>query len=246
MSNPIGWCTHTLNPIVGCINGCPYCYAKAMAPRVAAMASAASGKPVCDDCRTFTPHLHPERLPQLAKGRNRRVFVGSMCDLWSPGVDPDWRRQVFAACNNQSNVYLFLTKRPEHVTPTNVERYFPVTGDGDNRWLGITITHDGDLRHRFHNAPWTGSNTFVSIEPLLGPLPTGDIKQYLGTMVCGTEWAIIGPGTGAASGRTERAWVEQAARDLRDLGIPVWLKESCFKLWPDMERVQELPEGMPR
>jgi protein gp37 len=238
MGNRIGWCTHTVNPVVGCLNGCDYCYARRQAPRVAAMAAAASGKPVCEDCRTFVPHLHPERLPQLGMGRGRRVFVGSMCDLWGPGVDPEWRREVFMACDGRTNAYLFLTKSPERFTPDDHYHFWAAS---NNFWLGVTITGEYDLGDRYERIPWTGRRTFVSIEPLLGPLSTVALSL---TLSGHTDWAIIGPGTGAASGKTKRHWVEQAANDLRGMGVPVWLKESCFKLWPDMERVQELPDGM--
>jgi len=35
MSNPIGWCDRTWNPITGCLRGCEYCYARRMAQRLA-------------------------------------------------------------------------------------------------------------------------------------------------------------------------------------------------------------------
>ena len=29
----IEWCTHTWNPVTGCLHGCPYCYARRFVDR---------------------------------------------------------------------------------------------------------------------------------------------------------------------------------------------------------------------
>jgi hypothetical protein len=58
------------------------------------MRAATSGKPVCQDCREFRPHFHPERLDGIGKGRGN-LFVGSMTDLWGDGVQPAWRQEIW-------------------------------------------------------------------------------------------------------------------------------------------------------
>lgn len=230
----IGWCTHSCNPVVGCLNGCPYCYARRLAPRVAARLAGATGKPICEACRTYTPHLHPERLPQLREGKGRRVFVGSMCDLWSPGVEQEWRERVFDACGyNQLNTFMVLTKRPDRIT-----RQDRADINQFGIWLGVTVCEAADLWRVQPDLTDTDRHV-VSAEPLRGRIPPDGLPA-------GIAWLIIGPQTGGGAAPPERPWVEELVAWGARRGVPVWLKDACFALWPDMARIQQLPEGMPR
>jgi DNA repair photolyase len=49
----IEWCDATINPVVGCLHNCPYCYARRQARR---------RKNECYLCYEFIPHDHLERL----------------------------------------------------------------------------------------------------------------------------------------------------------------------------------------
>jgi len=115
--------THTVNPVMGCLNGCWYCYARGMVTRFAGR---------CKACQQFYPHPHDgharlAKLPKkpVAKGkRPRLIFIGSACDLWSDAVLPTWRLAIWqhvhrmhgradgAPCGDFAAV---CTKRPDRI-----------------------------------------------------------------------------------------------------------------------------------
>ena len=80
----IEWASWTWNPVTGCKQGCPYCYAREIAARFYGHDG-------------FEPKFHPDRLiapintrPQKPGGPigNRNVFVCSMADLFGYGYQP--------------------------------------------------------------------------------------------------------------------------------------------------------------
>jgi hypothetical protein len=41
-----------------------------------------------------------------------------------------------------------------------------------------------------------------------------------------------------------RVWVDDLVRYTDETGTPLWLKDKCYELWPDLPVRQEWPEGM--
>jgi len=113
MSNKIGWCDTTWNPVTGCTpisEACTNCYARRMAQRL----KGRFGYPADDPFRVT---LHPDKLDEPLKWKKpRRVFVVSMGDLFHEDVRFNFIAAVFgvmAAC--PQHTFLLLTKRPERV-----------------------------------------------------------------------------------------------------------------------------------
>jgi protein gp37 len=76
----IEWTDLTVNPIVGCTNGCTYCYARKMAKR--------RGRNTC--CYDFKPHHHLERLNQIKPTQKpKKIFINSMWD-WNCSDNKEW------------------------------------------------------------------------------------------------------------------------------------------------------------
>ena len=209
----IEWCTATLNPVVGCSFGCPYCYAERINRRFHYV-------------EDFTrPEFFPDRLQQLRTRSPQNIFLTSMSDPadWRP----EWIIQVLDAIEaNPQHRYLFLSKRPEAYTSL-----FPLPEwrkTLKNIWYGTTVTRDIDL-HRIAELPLDGKR-FVSFEPLLGP--ANPRRRPITAAVPWIDWAIIGAETGPAAKRDRpaRKWIDEIVAYCDETGVPVFMKDSLLPI----------------
>jgi len=119
------WWDWSWNPITGCKNGCWYCYARPLANRFEAI----HGGPPWEK-----PAYHPERntSEELQQPRpGQRVFVCSMADIFSPGVDRLWVQKIIERVSTRPHVhFIFLTKRPS---------FYQHYKWPENVWLGTTL-----------------------------------------------------------------------------------------------------------
>ena len=231
----IDWADATWNPVTGCRHGCPYCYANETTRRFGGHdagepAFTAGGLNVLDEPMQirrndgrmvkapfpffFEPTFHRYRLeePQHAN-MPRNIFVCSMSDLFGKWVPTGWIVQVLDAClaAPQHN-YLFLTKNPGRYMELDKLALLPRKG---NFWYGSTTTKAGDPLF------WSDKhNTFVSAEPLHGPLHAGGVLE--------TKWVIVGAETGSRKDkqRTLREWVMNLADECHEQGVPIFMKEN--------------------
>lgn len=122
----IDWADSTWNPVTGCLHGCEYCYARAIANRFGWHANEPDINerilyeiPVFDGKKQpypfdFAPTFHQYRLGEPAAWtKPRTIFVCSMADLFGDWVPDEWIKQVFEACEAApQHRFLFLTKNP--------------------------------------------------------------------------------------------------------------------------------------
>lgn len=245
----IEWCDVTWNPMTGCKRGCPYCYAKGIAKRFGGWT------PDGEECKTtrdlfpadpqilyvplslkrkngkvvnapypfaFKPTFHYYRLDDPARTKyGKNIFVCSMADLFGPWVPTEWIAEVFKSCMMApQHRYLFLTKYPERYLELDAAGALPCQ---ENFWYGSTAanpeTDQMVYSERF--------NTFVSIEPLLGPF---------GTPATGAldliDWFIVGAETGNRKGKVvpEKAWVKEIVDYCDVAGKPVFMKDSLIPI----------------
>lgn len=193
----IEWTDFTWNPVTGCRNGCPYCYARDLYQRHG---------------WSFAPAFHPERLDQPRKRRGAgRVFVCSVADLFGSWVPSDWIDQVMGIIRSCPNhTFQLLTKNP-----ARLQEYSPFP---ENVWAGVTavdqsMAESAVSRLRKIEAPVK----FVSCEPLLGPI---DVD------LSGIDWLIIGGCTGPLKRQPENDWVERLVGRGREAGSAVFLKKN--------------------
>jgi len=181
----------------------------------------------------FCPTFHAYRLSDPAQHKKpARVFVGSMTDLFGSWVPDDWIERVFAACAAAPwHLYIFLTKNPDRYASLSRNGLLPTR---KNFWFGTTITGAEPEWLRY-----TGPQSFVSIEPLLGEFKAVDMYKYLGWVIIG---ALTGPG--ASKCRPERAWIEEICAAADSAGVPVFMKDSLLPVMGEEGMRREWPAGM--
>ena len=163
----IEWTETTWNPVTGCTkisHGCKNCYADRMSRRLQAMG-------VAKYRDGFSVAVHPSVLRDPLRWRKPRlVFVNSMSDLFHQAVPTAFIDAVFEIMNQASHhTFQVLTKRPARVSGLNSRLHWT-----PNIWLGTSIESE-DWLDRLDFLRDTGARTkFLSLEPLLGPLPRPD------------------------------------------------------------------------
>jgi protein gp37 len=164
------------------------------------------------------------------------IFVGSMCDLFGDWIPDVWIEVVFKACRDAPHhVYAFLTKNPARYTYLAKKGMLP--GES-NFWYGSTATTESDTFW------WSDiHNTFVSIEPIMGPFHPQD------SPVKKTDWVIVGAETGSRKEkvRPEPEWITAIVKNCRATETPVFLKNNIFPyIAPGIDRPypQEVPSAI--
>ena len=211
IANKIGWCDITINPITGCLNDCPYCYARRFSKRL----TGRYGYPADD---AFKPTFHPEKVEDIVNlsGSPKKVFLDSMGDWFSPGVDRAWIDKVLRAIRLKPyDAFMVLTKFPERIDDLMDTSDLP-----HNLWMGVSVTQQNEV-HKIADLTDLHGNIhkFVSFEPLHG-LIEADLK--------GVEWVIIGSETGRRKGKIlpQATWIWAIIDEAKSRGTPVYVKEN--------------------
>ena len=228
---PIEWCDRTINPVSGCRRGCEFCYARKMAFRLAEMEKArpgSTGYPTDGD--HFKPTFHPEKLDQIyaLKGRGKRIFLGSMGDFFSEGVDPEWFDATVGAVRHKpEHMFIILTKWTERFD------LYDLSGLPANLWIGVSVTCQADA-HRVEDLKLAlpSQPKLVSFEPLLGSVDV-DLTEI--------GWVIIGAETGRRAGKIEPLpkWVDGIRIGFQG---PVFLKNNLQPFYA--EKCRQFPEAV--
>jgi len=210
-NSQIEWTDATWNPITGCTKispGCANCYAETFAERF-------RGVPAHPYEQGFDLKLWPDRLLLPLKWKKpKRIFVNSMSDLFHKDVPEEYILQVFAVMNKADwHCFQVLTKRSQRL----LELSKKVTW-GKNIWAGVSVENDSYQFRIEHLVKTDAHIKFLSVEPLLGPIPELQLD--------GVDWVIVGGESGRRPRRMEEAWV----KDIRDQCVR---KKVCFffKQW---------------
>lgn len=237
----IEWTDATWNPVTGCHKvspGCKLCYAERLARRLKAtgMVKYRNG---------FDVTTHPDTLEIPLRWRKpRTIFVNSMSDLFHSQIPDRFIRDVFAVMEQAHwHRYQVLTKRPERVAALNPLLPWPA-----QIWLGVSV-ESARYTHRIDLLRQTGAAVkFLSLEPLLAPLPSLNLD--------GIDWVIVGGESGPGARPMQADW----ARDIRDqcaaAGVPFHFKQwgGVFKkrngreldgeTWDEMPNLEKSPTPM--
>jgi protein gp37 len=206
----IEWTEATWNPVTGCTKispGCKHCYAERMSRRLKAMGQRnyRNGFQV-----TLQPHmleapLHWKR-PQL-------IFVNSMSDLFQEEVPEEFVQQVFAVMRRAHwHRYQILTKRADRLLELDARlRWEP------HLWMGVSVESD-DYKFRIDRLRKTNAAVkFLSLEPLLGPLSSLNLR--------GIDWVIVGGESGPGARPMDRDWVLDIRDQCQFARVPFFFKQ---------------------
>ena len=189
----IEWTELTWNPTTGCTKisqGCKYCYAEVMTRRLQAM-GIEKYKDGFNVVRT-----QPEELLRPYEWKKPRIiFVNSMSDLFHPDVPLDYIKMVFAVMNDcRQHQFQVLTKRAERLAEVANELVWT-----ENIWMGVSVENQ-KVADRIDFLRVTPARVkFLSLEPLIGPLPNLNLSCI--------DWVIVGGESGRKPRPIKSEWV---------------------------------------
>ena len=206
--------------LTGCDNPSEICAVKGRALCWAECKAWRTGDP------DFAPAFHPELLPCIGRlHRPRNIAVGFGGDMWSPGVDIEWKMQTWRIERlYPRNNYIHLTKCARAVgTPW----YLP-----PRIWMGISVCNQGDASQihiiqnvQRHTTRVLHAKRWISFEPILGPLLPEigwfiDISFVVIGGLSDGNGRIIPPDEGG----TRAEWIDPLIQQVHNAGVPCYLK----------------------
>jgi protein gp37 len=222
--------------------GCLNCYASRFAHRLAHVDSpsiSAKYKGLTNDDGTWNGKTRfvPEELTKPAHWKKaKRVFVGSMCDIFHESVGMDTVMRVIEAMYlAPQHSYLLLTKRPERMKEffctylEGLRAFMPdtVAWATTQLWLGVTAENQKRADERIPILMQIPAAVrFVSCEPLLGEIDLIDAHQkawdeFGHPMV---DWVVVGGESGPGARPTNPDWVRNLRNDCHTAEVPFFFK----------------------
>jgi protein gp37 len=209
-NSDIEWTETTWNPVTGCTKvsaGCKNCYAERMARRLKAM-----GQPNYVNGFELTVHPHMLDRPITWK-KPQMIFVNSMSDLFHVDVPTDFIQDVFDVMRQASwHTFQVLTKRAERLLDLDERLRWP-----PNVWMGVSV-ETCNYTERIGLLRETHARVkFLSLEPLIGPLPDLQLQNI--------DWVIVGGESGPGARPMARAWVTSIRDQCLAAEVPFFFKQ---------------------
>jgi len=240
-NSSIEWTETTWNPVTGCTKtsaGCAHCYAERMAKRLQAM-----GQPRYR--HGFEVTLQPDvvELP-LHWRRPRMIFVNSMSDLFHEDVPEAFIGECFDVMSRASqHTFQVLTKRAERAAELAPHLPWP-----PNVWMGVTVENASTMDRIDHLRTILAGIRFLSLEPLLGPLPDLHLD--------GIRWVIVGGESGPGARPMDSQWVFDIRDQCVRAKVPFFFKQWGGvnkkkagrtlegKVWEERPWIEESQDGI--
>jgi protein gp37 len=206
----IEWTESTWNPVTGCTKispGCKHCYAERMAIRLRAM-----GQPNYSNGFNLTLHEHVLEAPLQWK-KPQMIFVNSMSDLFHDDVPERFILKAIDVMRRAHwHQFQVLTKRADRLAELDSIIDWP-----DNVWMGVSI-ENSDYLFRANCLRATAAKLkFLSIEPLLGPMPEINLDNL--------DWVIVGGESGPKARPMSERWVIDIRNQCLAAKVPFFFKQ---------------------
>lgn len=209
-TSKIEWTESTWNPLTGCTKvspGCKHCYAERMAKRLQAMG--------VEKYRSgFKLSTHEDVLQEPLKWTKPQIiFVNSMSDLFHEEVPLSFILRIFNVMSKANwHQFQILTKRAERLLEMDSNINWP-----KNVWMGVSVENTSYV-HRIDLLRSTHAEIkFLSLEPLLGPLPNLNLT--------GIDWVIVGGESGPDARPIHPDWVRNIRDQCLYAHIPFFFKQ---------------------
>jgi protein gp37 len=158
----------------------------------------------------------------------QNIFVNSMSDLFHEDVPDEFIIGVFKVMHQASwHRFQVLTKRSSRLSKLSSKlKWLP------NIWMGVSI-ENSDYLYRIEELKETSACVkFLSIEPLLGPIPDLNLT--------GIDWVIVGGESGPGAKLPSIDWIREIKDQCIYAKVPFF-----FKQWggPNKKKTGRLLEG---
>jgi protein gp37 len=162
----------------------------------------------------FTVTLHPDQVTlPLRWNQPKMIFVNSMSDLFHDAVPDGYIKEVFDVMVHANwHIFQILTKRAERLARLAPQLPWP-----SNIWQGVSVENSRYARRIAHLQKVPAEVRFVSVEPLLGPIPDLPLN--------GIHWVIVGGESGPRHRPIQPAWVREIRKQCLTAGVPFFFKQ---------------------
>ena len=206
----IEWTDATWNPVTGCTKvspGCKNCYAERLALRLQAMGNFRYR-------HGFAVTLQADQIDLPLRWKQpRKIFVNSMSDMFHEAIPEDYIRRVFSVMAAAHwHVFQVLTKRGRRLAELAPRLPWP-----PNVWQGVSVENANYVERVRELAMVPAAVRFLSVEPLLGPIPSLPLT--------GIAWVIVGGESGPGHRPVTREWVREIRDQCVAANVPFFFKQ---------------------
>jgi len=162
----------------------------------------------------FELTLQPQNLELPLKWKKpQTIFVNSMSDLFHKDIPVEYIQRVFETMERAHwHRFQVLTKRAERVEELSSLLPWP-----ENVWMGVSVE---TLKYAYridHLRRTPARVRFLSLEPLLGPLPELDLRDI--------HWVIVGGESGPGARPMSEEWVTDLRDQCLQARVPFFFKQ---------------------
>jgi protein gp37 len=149
------------------------------------------------------------------RGMRSQVFCASMADVFDEEAPVGQLARLWNLIRLTPNLdWQLLTKRPHRISqclPHDWENGY------HNVWLGTSVEDQRVISRIAHLTKIPAIVRFLSIEPLLGPIPNLPLE--------GIDWIIVGGESGPHARPVQPQWIFEIRRQCRAAGVAFFFKQ---------------------
>lgn len=141
------------------------------------------------------------------------IFVNSISDLFHKDVPLKFVERAFEVMRKAHwHVFQVLTKRSERLLEVHQYLSWP-----PNIWMGVSVENSNYTFRIDHLRQTNAKIKFLSLEPLLGPLPTLNLSNI--------DWVIVSGESGPKARPIKTEWILEIKEQCLEANVPFFFKQ---------------------